>query len=169
MTLYVENANDIVLKKVRLDSTKIDITNGNFLVSICESHEFDVANIIEGVTTTIEMGGSLGLTNGDTVLVRRVRGASDANGFWTCSGVAGDNFTIAADTSVQTYEGGGKAWKVLLQEATFTYDENNGFYLCTIEDADVELTPGADYMLFIEDAALQVRIEFEDTAEVRVR
>ena len=170
MTLYVENANDIILKNVKLLSNKSEVADGSFVVSICENHSYDISALTVGATTTIEMATAIpDIANGDTILVRRVRGASDANGFWTASGVSGASFDIAADTSIQTYLGGGKAWRVLVQEATFEYREDIGGYLCVIENTDVELTPDANYLLFIEESDKQVAIEFEDTAEIRER
>ena len=168
MTIYVENANDILLKKVKLLATKTLVTGGSFTVSICEANEIVITSVTVGATTVITTASDIGIENGDTVLVRRVRGAESANGFFTASSVSAPDFTISSDTSLETYEGGGQAWKVLLQEATFTYDETLGHYVCTLEDSDIkDLVPDQKYMLFIEEPTLQVRVEFEDTAKIR--
>jgi len=169
MPLYLENANDVLLNKVRLNLDKqVSVEGASFLLTLCEQNNVDITGVTSNANAEITLSADIGLEASDEVLIRRVRGAIAANELFVVASVDSLNFTIPADTAIQTYVDGGQAWKVVIKDLEFTYDKANDQYYCVLHDT-LQLKPATKYMLFIECEDLEVRIEFEDTANIRTK
>jgi len=81
-----------------------------------------VVGATHGGTITIYTPNTVGLKNGDTVLISGVLGNTAANGVFTVANVADESFTLNGSNGTVQYAGGG-SWKVV---QPITNATNNG-------------------------------------------
>lgn len=173
MTLFVENDTNVVLQNMRLAIDNTQISDATLVASVGDnSGNAGTTGEITAATNAgpiVITSANHGLSDGDIVLVCRVKGNRAANGTWTVANKTTNTFELDGSNGDGAYLSGGIWYKGIVGATGLSVAAivgQAGRYYCVVPATAAILDRGK-YMIVVH--CTNYGLEFEHPDEGRVR